>query len=90
MNIEAAYSVMQSTCMWHTYVAHNTVYLVLHKNQSTGYASQHIWCLSQARINWQGCGRKGIWRMWHKHVTMVCRSQSGTSLRRVNWNENIT
>ena len=33
-------------------------------NQATGYryASQHIWCLSQARINWEGCGRKGIWR----------------------------
>jgi len=23
---------------------------------------QHIWCLSQARINSEGCGRKGIWR----------------------------
>jgi len=31
-------------------------------NQATGYASQHIWCLSQARINWEGCARKGIWR----------------------------
>jgi len=29
-------------------------------NQATGYASQHIWCLSQARINWEGCVRKGI------------------------------
>ena len=28
--------------------------------QTTGYASQHIWCLSQARINWEGCVRKGI------------------------------
>jgi len=27
---------------------------------ATGYASQHIWCLSQARINWEGCARKGI------------------------------
>jgi len=27
-----------------------------------GNASQHIWCLSQARINWHDCGRKGIWR----------------------------
>jgi len=26
------------------------------------YASQHIWCLSQARINWEGCARKGIRR----------------------------
>jgi len=31
--------------------------------QATGYASQHIWCLSQARINWEGCGRKGIKKM---------------------------
>jgi len=29
-------------------------------NQATGYAIQHIWCLSQARINWEGCSRKGI------------------------------
>jgi len=29
-------------------------------NQATGYASQHIWYLSQARINWEGCVRKGI------------------------------
>jgi len=29
-------------------------------NQATGYASQHIWCLSQARINWEGCLSKGI------------------------------
>jgi len=27
-------------------------------NQATGYASQLIWCLSQARINWEDCGRK--------------------------------
>jgi len=31
-------------------------------SQATGYASQHIWCLSQARINWEGCVRKGILR----------------------------
>jgi len=31
-------------------------------SHATGYASQHIWCLSQARINWEDCGRKGIWR----------------------------
>ena len=30
------------------------------ENQATGYASQHTWCLSQARKNWEGCGRKGI------------------------------
>jgi len=27
---------------------------------ATGYASQHIWCLSQARISWEGCARNGI------------------------------
>ena len=26
------------------------------------YASHHIWCLSQARIIWEGCARKSIWR----------------------------
>ena len=31
-------------------------------NEATGYASQHIWCLSQARINWEGCVRNGIRR----------------------------
>jgi len=29
-------------------------------NQAYRYAIQHIWCLSQAGINWEGCGRKGI------------------------------
>jgi len=28
-----------------------------HVSQATRYASQHIWCLSQARINWEGCER---------------------------------
>ena len=37
----------------------STAFCVL--NQATGYASQHIWCLSQARINWHSCSRKGIW-----------------------------
>jgi len=37
---------------------------MLENNQATGYASQHIWCLSQARINWEGCARNGI---WHKN-----------------------
>jgi len=31
-------------------------------NHATMYASQHIWCLFQARIKWEGCGRKGIRR----------------------------
>jgi len=29
-------------------------------SRATGYASQHIWSLSQARVNWEGCVRKGI------------------------------
>jgi len=29
---------------------------------ATGYASQHISCLYQARINREGCARKSIWR----------------------------
>jgi len=32
------------------------------ENQATGYASQHFWWLSQARINCEGCVRKGILR----------------------------
>ena len=34
--------------------------LVKLRNHATGCASQHIWCLSKARINWEGCARKGI------------------------------
>jgi len=33
---------------------------MIYVEQATGYASQHIWCLSQARINWEGCVRNGI------------------------------
>ena len=32
---------------------------VMH-DKVTVYARQHIWCLSQARINWEGCAREGI------------------------------
>jgi len=50
-------------------------------NQVTGYASQRIWCLSQARINLEGCARKGI---WHKMVGMaevvVPISQDGVAI----------
>jgi len=35
--------------------------MYMHFVYATGYASQHIWCLSQARINWEGYARKGIW-----------------------------
>jgi len=38
-------------------VSHHTTF-----NEATGFASQHIWCLSQARRNWEGCARKGIRR----------------------------
>ena len=31
-------------------------------NQATGCVSQHIWCLSQAWINWEGCVTKDILR----------------------------
>jgi len=29
------------------------------QNQATGYASQHIWRLPQARINWGGLRQEG-------------------------------
>jgi len=48
-------------------------------NQATGYASQHIWCLSQARINWEGCVRKGILR---KNGGMA---EVGHQLVRIGW-----
>jgi len=35
--------------------------ILLYANQATRYANQHIWCLSQAKINWEGCARNGIW-----------------------------
>ena len=39
----------------------NFITLDVH-NQATGYASQHICCLSQEKINWEDCVRKGIRR----------------------------
>jgi len=39
----------------------NIRFLSVYDNQATWYGIQHIWCLSQARINWEGCGKKGIW-----------------------------
>jgi len=50
---------------WSQKNGHKTVVVWLLEiiwNQATGYASQHIWCLSLARINWEGCCWKGIWR----------------------------
>ena len=49
------------------------IYFFIFLNQTTGYASQHIWCLSEARINWDGCGRKDV---WHKDG----RDDGGVSL----------
>jgi len=45
--------------------SHSTFYIwvwTFSKSQTTGYAIQHILCLSQARINWEVCGRKAIRR----------------------------
>ena len=43
-------------------VSENCVLVTWNTNQASRYAIQHTWCLFQARINWEGCGRKGIWR----------------------------
>ena len=48
-------------------------------NQATRYASQLIQCLSQARINWEGCSRKGIRR---KNVGMM---EAGAPIVRMGW-----
>ena len=50
---------------WYWKKGHKTVVVWCFQvtlNHATRYASQHIWCLSQARIKWEGCGRKGIRR----------------------------
>ena len=54
-------------CLWHYYFYYCCCFrivlmIIIIINQATGYASQHIWCLSQTRINWEACRRKGIWR----------------------------
>jgi len=41
-----------------TAVSQMVLSVCLSVNHATGYARQHIWCLSQARINWEGCDRK--------------------------------
>jgi len=63
---------------WTSVLSHFCVFVALHistecmytvyGNQATGYASQHIWCLSQVRLNWEDCGRKSI---WHKNGGMM-------------------
>jgi len=50
------------TKLWGVHIFIASSYCVLLVFNTTGYASQHIWCLSQARINWEGCVRKGIRR----------------------------
>jgi len=42
--------------------------------QATGYASQHIWCLSQARINWEGCAGRA------SGIKMVAMAKVGHQL----------
>jgi len=49
---------------------------------SSGYAIQHIWCLSQARINWQGCSRNGIRRKNGGWWRWVADSPVGVAPRR--------
>ena len=44
---------------WPTFLV---IFIYFCNNEATGYAIQHIWCLSQTRINWDGCDRKGIRR----------------------------
>ena len=42
--------------------------------QATGYPNQRIWCLPQARINWEGCARKGT------SVKMVGMAEMGAPI----------
>jgi len=46
----------------------------LHHLQATSYASQHTWCLSQARMKWKGYSRKGIqhyYYYYYNHFTAL-------------------
>jgi len=45
------------------------------------YANQHIWCMSQARVNWEGCGRKSIWRKIGGRGMM----EVGASMVQIGW-----
>jgi len=56
-----------------------------YSKQSSRYAIWHIWCLSQARINWEGCGMKSIrrktggrWR-WGGSMVQIGRHPAGLS-----------
>jgi len=44
--------------LWQHYVFALSVRVM----KSLGMQASIIWCLSKARINWEGCDRKGIWR----------------------------
>jgi len=44
---------------WITLLNSVIIVVVVVVNHATGYASQHIWCLSQCKIKWEGCCRKG-------------------------------
>jgi len=35
-----------------------TTWFTFNIYKATGYASEHIWCLYQAKIKWDGCSRK--------------------------------
>ena len=48
--------------VWHLRLCYEHKRKCHTSNQATGYASQHIWCLFQGRINWEGCVTKGILR----------------------------
>jgi len=39
------------------YIIHKCIQLY---GTAVGYASQHVWCVSQARINWEGCAMKSM------------------------------
>jgi len=50
------------TCVWRAWAKPLTGLPYLLDGHGTGYAGRHIWCLSQARIEWEDCSRKGIRR----------------------------
>jgi len=52
--------VLYNMCIWLFQSFQIILFSIIIWYQATGYASQHIWCLSQARINWEGCARQGI------------------------------
>jgi len=56
-------TMIRCSCCREVHLLETTLQIYSHiLHQATGYASQNIWCVSQARINWEGCGRKVIRR----------------------------